>query len=127
MGRGLVAGIIFLIVLLGGYIVYTIFFADPCKNLPIAQADNCYIDISVEKGKPSICEEITESNLEKRDICFKEVATQINDATLCEKIIGENRVSECYSEIAAETDNLSLCEKTKNPEFCKETVISYNS
>jgi len=148
MGKGLVIGLIVLVILvIGGYFTYNAFFTDSCKNLSNAQSEkdncyadlavekqkvslcekiefegyiyDCYIDLAVDKGDSSICTKIDQNDFHRWDICHKEVATKINDVSLCEEIIDENSMGDCYMEIAIQTNNIALCEKANVKEFCE--------
>ncbi|MFQ6020778.1 MAG: hypothetical protein ACE5J4_02030 [Candidatus Aenigmatarchaeota archaeon] len=105
-----------------------------CKDLPeheyrgergdVNPKLECHIEVAIDQKNPYIC-----NNLEKeyhKNICYTEVATKLNDSSVCENVNGyydstTYYIDFCYWEIATFNKDISVCEK-----ITTDSISSWN-
>lgn len=73
-------------------------------------AQSCLKGLAVKKLDPSLCENIDDND--SKEGCYYEIATTMNDKSLCKKLIF--RKNSCYKNIGISENDSNVCETLKN-------------
>jgi hypothetical protein len=107
MNKKFVFLILFLVVLVIGFLVYVNFFTDSCKKISDSdKRNNCYQKTAKENKDLSICEKITDTTINS---CLWNVAELKNDTSLCKKISDSEDRDWCYNLIAQDNKDTEIC------------------
>jgi len=79
--------------------------------------ETCFIEVAKSNGDSLLCEEIPRNNT--RDYCYRGIAYNSNDSSICEKIIGEDEYARdgCFSNIAENSQDAAYCSKIVNKDM----------
>ncbi len=71
--------------------------------------ESCYIDVAVKNKDRTICASLSER---KHDACYADLVRVLPDITLCEEIVSKttSNFNNCYRWIAGQTGDASVCE-----------------
>jgi hypothetical protein len=156
MKKLLIISIIFILIILGGYLTYNFLTSDKCNSLSNLQSERdscyktlakekqdislcgniefeghvqeCYLDLALLKGDSNICSRISKTQYPHySDRCYKEIALSFGDSSLCSDILDENQRSDCYLDVALKIGAFSLCEKVDVKESCYGPLIEQNT
>ena len=85
--------------------------------------EGCYHDIAVLTNNIELCKKMISLISEAaRGLCFKTIAINLTDETICEYIDDEGQRSGCYWDMAELTKNKTICNKI-TPEKLREECI----
>jgi len=78
----------------------------------------CFSDLAIELSEPALCEKVEVELTKER--CYYFIAKNTNDARLCEKRVGATNYAECFGEVASELNDMSICDTldTENHDKC---------
>jgi len=77
------------------------------------ERDSCYSQFALSEGEGELCDEVEDSI--RRDGCINVVAIFLKDESLCES--SENAFGLCIMGVAAAKGDASLCDKISGEEF----------
>jgi len=75
----------------------------------------CYKELAINKEDISLCNKITEINL--KDSCYEAIAKELKDASICGQINDITDKNECYKNMAWLLKDRSLCDAIVDPAY----------
>ena len=77
-------------------------------------------------GKLIICDLMLDQ-LQKRDLCYSDVAVEVQNTSVCDVIPDKNTKDSCYSRVAIKLKDPSICDKIINNIIIKDTCLQSSS
>ena len=65
--------------------------------------------------------------LQKRDLCYSDVAVEVQNTSVCDVIPDKNTKDSCYSRVATKLKDPSICDKIINNIIIKDTCLQSSS
>lgn len=85
-------------------------------------AAQCGAEIAMYKGDSQLCEEL--SFISKYD-CYLELATNLEDASICGEITSVRKRDDCYSSLASALEDPSICKEISTESDKDECIYDY--